>query len=392
MDGQVKKFKIVAAGVHTIDYVTDGVTPELSAGKNLSRVGPMRTHPGGIGNGLPVAAKLFGDGNVGCVTLLCDDANGKDFFAFMEENGVDTGGVLWNTQLPPDKVYTVLGPDGKPTHIKPSDLSTGMSFVNVDIVNKDPLIFYSGGANNVFSREHVNMDYVAQAEAFVVSYGTLLPALDAENGAEMRNLLHDARQRGVLTMLDTHSIPGADYTVLNEPLKEVDIFGCNLNEARSITGLGDDARAPELLAALADKMEVDGSRARLVAMTRKEQGAALAYFKPGEKSPVAVVEIPACEVEVVDGTGAGDTFKMGLMAYIVEHRKEFEAGTMNLEEAGQFANTTAASYISGRGIENVRSYAETEEAMKVHYAQKLRIQDSGLPIPERHTVRRTEKA
>lgn len=392
MDGKAKRFKIVAAGVHTIDYATDGVTPELSADKNLSRVGPMRTHPGGIGNGLPVAAKLFGQGNVGCVTLLCDDANGKNFSAFMEGSGVDTGGVIWNTQLPQDKEYTVLGPDGKPLQLKPAELSTGMSFVNIDITTKDPLIFYSGGANNVFGREHVNMDYVAQSEAFVVSYAVLLPVLDARNGAEMRNLLHDAREQGVLTMLDTHSIPGADYSVLDEPMKEVDIFGCNLNEARSITGLGDDAKAPQLLAALADRMEVDGSRARLVAMTRKAEGAALAYFKPGETSPTAVVEIPACEVEVADGTGAGDTFKMGLMAYIVEHRKEFEAGTMNLEEAGQFANTTAASYISGKGIENVRSYAETEEAMKVHYAQKLRVQDAGLPIPRKQPGGRTEKA
>ena len=61
----------------------------------------------------------------------------------------------------------------------------------------------------------------------------------------------------------------------------------------------------------------------MVAMSMKEKGCAIAYYPPGNKTPVVGI-VPACKVEVKDATGAGDTFKVGLVAYVLEHAEAFK--------------------------------------------------------------------
>ena len=141
-----KKFAIIGVGVHTIDYATDGQIPTLEHGANLSITGPMRTHPGGFGNSLPVASKLL-PGKVGAATMLCDDPNGHAFSDHMKDAGVDTGGIIWNTDLPADKEYEILDPKRGATRVKRDKLSTGMSFVCLDPKTGDPLIFFSPGVS-----------------------------------------------------------------------------------------------------------------------------------------------------------------------------------------------------------------------------------------------------
>lgn len=96
----------------------------------------------------------------------------------------------------------------------------------------------------------------------------------------------------------------------------------------------------------------------------------LAYYPPGQTDPITA-KIDPCKVEVVDGTGAGDTFKAGLTTYIVENLDAFRQGRFNVHEAGQFSNATAASYISEKGTLNVRDYAGTMESTRQQYAQRL---------------------
>ena len=111
-----KTMLIVGLGVHTIDYKTRGPIPTLDEGANLSITADIHTHPGGIGNGIPVAAKLF-PGLVGAATLLADDPNGRAFFEAMEKAGVGTGGIRWNTDLP-ERQYEVLDASGNPSAVR----------------------------------------------------------------------------------------------------------------------------------------------------------------------------------------------------------------------------------------------------------------------------------
>ncbi|MBM3309862.1 MAG: carbohydrate kinase family protein [Candidatus Altiarchaeales archaeon] len=373
-----KKFNIIGLGVHTIDYATVGNIPTLEEGVDLSITGPMMTHPGGIGNGMPVAAKLF-PGRVGAVTLLGNDANGHAFLAAMKDAGVDTTEIKWNTDLP-DRQYEILNAEGKPESVPRERLSTGMSFVCLDPETRDRIIFFSPGINQVIGSEHLNLDYLGRSKSVIISYATLLRALDKDRGGAMANLIRDLRGRDVLTVLDTHSIKGADYGVLEKPLKEVDVFGCNIGEARSITGLGEDAAPEMLLNSIAGKMGIDESRSRIIAISMKERGCAVAYYRPGEKDPVIAVE-PACKVKVVDATGAGDTFKVGLVAYVVENLDAYKNGRLDIREAARFANATAASYIRDYGTAGVGTYEETMQFARKQYPQTM-----GLAAPADKTT------
>ena len=373
---ETKRFKIIGLGVHTIDYKTYGELPTLDEGANLSITAPVWTHPGGIGNGIPVAAKLF-PGAVGAATLLGDDPNGRAFFHAMEDAGVDTGGIRWNSGLP-ERPYEILDARGKPVTIPKEQLSTGMSFICEHPTTGDPLIFFSPGINQVIDETTIDTSYLSSARAVIISYGTLLRALDRNGGEPMAGLIRDLKARDVLMVLDTHSIKGADYGVLDKPLREVDVFGCNIGEARGITGLGEGATPEELLAGVAAKMNVDGGSSRLVAMTMKDNGSIVAYYPPGGKEPL-IASAPAVKVEVLSGTGAGDTFKAGLVAYVVENMERFRNGTLDAREAAQFGNATAASYISGKGTENVGTFEQTMDYMRQKYPQALSIEPPGLP-------------
>lgn len=382
-----QEFDVIFFGVNTIDYAADvrGKFPELM-GANLGRMSPMRTHPGGIGNGAPVAAKMLGPGKVGCITLLAPDANGRSFDDFMKSHGVDAGGIMWTNQLPPDTTYETIGLDGRPIRLKASELSTGMSCVANDPATKKPLILYSAGVNDVIGIEHIDMEYVRKSKSFVISYGTLLPRLDYPGGRPMAKLIRDVRDMGVLTVLDTHSIPEADYRVLERPIKEADVFACNMNEALGLTGLGASVTREDLIVAIANKMNINGKRSRLIAITDGGKPAVLAYAAKGSRD-LRISTVEACKVEVADSTGAGDTFKVGLTAYLVRNRKAFDDGSLNLTEAGRFAHASSAGYISGKGVENVRDYSGTAAFMRGRYAQ-AQVQEITLTPDRLHSPRR----
>jgi len=373
-----KPFMIIGVGVHTIDYRTSGFPPTLEEGANLSITAPMRASPGGIGNGIPVAAKLF-PGKVGAATLLAHDPNGEAFFNRMVAAGVDVGGIKWNTDLP-DKPYEVVGASGDVIQVNRCELSTGMSFICLDPRSGfDPLIFFSPGTNQVISRENLDLNYLSRAKAVIISYSTLLRDLDRNHGEPMAALIRDLKARDVdLTALDTHSIKGADYSALDLPLREVDIFGCNTGEAKSITWWRGDTYMPTLLKSLSEKMDIRGDRSRLLVVSMKGEGCAVAYFRPGVDEPVTV-HAPACKVKVVDGTGAGDSLKVGIVAYVVENLGLFKAGKLDVMEAVRFGNATAASYISGVGTENVGSFQQTLEFMRSQYPERVGSETLGQP-------------
>jgi ribokinase len=64
------------------------------------------------------------------------------------------------------------------------------------------------------------------------------------------------------------------------------------------------------------------------------------------------VRVPACKIEVVDTTGAGDTWFGALLTALFHN--------MPLEQAGRFANRAAADCCTALGASaGVRSFQET---------------------------------
>lgn len=113
----------------------------------------------------------------------------------------------------------------------------------------------------------------------------------------LEKLLARARKQGCSVSLDTGWDPREDWDGgLHRALRQVDVFLPNEEEAPPIAGVETPAEALEHLAALVPVVAVKlGSRGAMAAR--------------GEERAV----VPAYRVEVVDTTGAGDSFDAGFL-------------------------------------------------------------------------------
>jgi len=146
------------------------------------------------------------------------------------------------------------------------------------------------------------------------------------------HLAHVARSAGVPLLLD----PAPAYRLSRAVLSCVTWLTPNETETRLLLGLNPDGvsshSAPEAAARLLDM----GSRSVILKL-----GAQGVYLAGQEVEPAA---IEACEVEVVDSTGAGDAFN-GAFAFAMVHRG------MEVHEAAAFACGAAALSVTRAGAQ-----------------------------------------
>jgi sugar/nucleoside kinase (ribokinase family) len=149
-----------------------------------------------------------------------------------------------------------------------------------------------------------------------IGYFGLLPALTAELPA----LLAELRQMapGTRIALDTADPPD-DWELLKPILPHLDLFAPSRPEASALSG----AKRPEKMAAFFRKHMQGG----LLGIKLDADGC---YLDDGRQAAI----VPACKVNVVDTTGAGDTWFAGLLVAIKNQ--------MPLEDAARFANRVAA--------------------------------------------------
>ena len=134
-----------------------------------------------------------------------------------------------------------------------------------------PLVYYAGGVG-------------------------LLGRFDAGLAAVLRR----ARRLGALTVVDVVSPCGKSWDFLRPALPWTDVFHCNGDEASSLVGARDPARAAAA---------IRGLGAKNVLVTLGGQGCVAAVAG-------RVLRLPAFKIRVVDPTGAGDAFSAGVMLKI----------------------------------------------------------------------------
>ncbi len=114
---------------------------------------------------------------------------------------------------------------------------------------------------------------------------------------DLAAVLREAKRYGALTFIDVVFPYRKSWAFLRKAWRWTDIFHCNADEASSITGERDPARAAAAIRRL-------GAKAVFVTMG----GDGLIASVPG-----ADVRMPAFAVRVTDPTGAGDAFSAGLI-------------------------------------------------------------------------------
>lgn len=164
----------------------------------------------------------------------------------------------------------------------------------VNVRGEDRRFIHAVGANAEFTGREIDRDLLRSLRAIYVGGFGLNPKL---SGVEVASLFREARDAGAITLLDV--VVGAiDVWPMLEPaLPHTDLFLPNDDEARAITGLSEPADQ-------ARRFREAGAQA--VVITRGRNGALLSDAD-------RMIEVPAHEVQQVDGTGGGDAFLAGMV-------------------------------------------------------------------------------
>jgi len=157
------------------------------------------------------------------------------------------------------------------------------------------------------------------------------PYLQTKLRPEITRLLDTARGLGLTTSLDTQWDPEEEWQYFSEWAPRLDVLLVNADEAVSITGTDTPEKACERLAALTPCPLVKaGRRGALVV----EEG--------------RVKAVPTYRAEVVDTTGAGDSFDAAFLYARLER-------DMSLLGAAKFGNAAGARCCAHRGGVSARS-------------------------------------
>jgi sugar/nucleoside kinase (ribokinase family) len=351
--------EIIAAGHLCLDIFPHMETVPLASlgtpGK-LFETGPMAFSTGGSVGNTGLALHQIGT-PVRLMAGVGDDLIGRAVCDVLERYGQ---GLSDSVRLLPDQPssYTIV--------LAPQKV--------------DRIFLHCPGANCTFDSTSVDYELLRGMKLFHLGYPALLPALYADDGAELTAIYRQAKATGVITSMDM-ALPDpngpsgqADWAgIFARTLPYVDVFVPSLEESLFCL------RRPQYEAwrgALFQQVTLgylDGLADELLAM-----GVAIAGFKLGEYglylkaadatqlAPLAArlgidaarwsharVYHPAFQVEVVGTTGAGDSAYAALLTALLKRLAPDAAAQMACAVGA--CNVEAADATSG-----VRSWAATE--------------------------------
>lgn len=264
---------VVVLGDANVDLVLTGdVVPRFGQAEQLADSGELV-----LGGSASIAAA--GVARLGVPTLLVarvgDDAFGAFTTAALRACGVDVRAVEVDPVLPTGFSVILSTPQDRAILTVPGTIPTLRAARVRDVLAGEP-----------------------PAHVHVASY-FLQPAL----AAELPGLLADLRAQGWTTSLDTNWDPAERWAGLDAVLPHVDVLLPNASELRALARAlalegPDDVASARALAALGPHVVV-------------KDGADGGWSVGADGD---LVRVPGLPVEVVDTTGAGDSFDAGYLA------------------------------------------------------------------------------
>ncbi|HSZ59127.1 MAG TPA: carbohydrate kinase family protein [Tepidisphaeraceae bacterium] len=178
----------------------------------------------------------------------------------------------------------------------------------------------------------------SRCSVVLIGYYGLLPRLTPD----LPELLPEMRKAAPTTKIALDTVnPTGSWEQLEPILPHLDIFAPSRTEAAVLTGETEPAR---MVAAFRRHMKQG-----LIGIKLDAQGC---YLDDGGRA----VTVPAYPINLVDTTGAGDTWFGGLLTGMIRG--------MGLEQMGRFANRAAADCCTALGASTgVRSFEKTLERL-----------------------------
>ena len=219
---------------------------------------------------------------VGVFSKVGNDANGAFLLRELGGCGVDTAGIRVAENETTPFTFVGIHPDGDRTFI------------------------HTPGSNLTFSRDDLDLDKLLSADYLLYPDCWVLPKLDGCPAAE---ILAEAQQRGVVTLLDECWGLGPRLDALSAMLPHCDYFMPSYDDMSAVLpGLSPENLADKLI----------GMGAKNVVLKMGAKGCLLCIG--GRK-----ISLPSLARKVVDTTGAGDCWNAGFIAGLIHGLPSAEA-------------------------------------------------------------------
>ena len=249
---------------------------------------------------------------VAAAGLVGDDVLGRAVLDRLQQSGLDISGIITRLDAQTSSTIVAVEPGGE------------RCFFHVLGVNKliDAAVFRSC------------YPLFAKCEYIQIGYFGLLPTLTPD----LPELLAGFRRYAPNTKIAFDTVnPTAPMELLEPILPHLDVFAPSRTEAASLTG---ESTPEKMVAAFRHWMKKG-----LIAIKLDAEGS---YLDDGSQSAL----VQAYPVQVVDTTGAGDTWYGALLTALIKR--------MPLAQAGKFANRAAADCCTALGAsDGVQSFEPT---------------------------------
>jgi sugar/nucleoside kinase (ribokinase family) len=210
--------------------------------------------------------------------------------------------------------------------------------------------FHTQGANGTLCYDDIDKAIIRKARYCFVTGTMVMKTFD---GVQTAHLLADAQKAGVRTLLDTVYVDNASpelwHANIDPCLPVLDYFIPSQPEAKKITGLQSPS---EMARCLQDR----GCRNVVIKM---DEHGAFCRDADGQETMVPCYQVD----NVVDTTGAGDTWSAGFLAGLREG--------LAMPDAALLGNATAAHCIQAAGastgivsLDRIKAYQKTAKLRK----------------------------
>jgi len=302
---------VLCLGIFVVDVIARPIDKFPEKGK-LELFDELELHTGGCANNTAIGLAKLGI-SVGGMGKIGQDGFGDFVLRALNENGVDTLGMVRDANANTSFTFVMVASDGERT------------------------FFHYMGANAALSATDIRLDLIKECKILHIAGSLLMPKFDGEPTA---HLLRQAKAAGVTTSLDTVWDATGNWLKTLEPcLPYVDIFLPSIEEAKQLTGLDSP---PEIAKFLMDY------GIQTVGLKMGERGS---YVRTKDEE----LYVPAYQVNVVDATGAGDAYVAGFLAGAVMR--------WDMKRTTELAAATGAACVTAMGT--TAGIQNLEETLKL---------------------------
>ncbi|MBO5274112.1 MAG: sugar kinase [Clostridia bacterium] len=287
---------ILCIGMANVDVIAAPID-KLSTDGDTTHAEQIRMTTGG--DALNTAIRLR---NMGCPTAFAGMVGDDAAADFLTENlrGIECSGV-----------------------IRSKELQTAICMALVDSAGQRKFI-YNSGANRLISGKNLSEEMLKDAGIVHVGGIMQLPALEAD----LHEIFRRAHRHRAMTSMDvTCSTDGTWLSKIDTALYETDYFLPSIDEARAISGYS-------TLDRICGFFEKYSLKALVIKL-----GARGCYVTDFKREAC----LPACVTDVVDTTGAGDTFVAGFLAGVLRGENCFTAAAIGNVSASVCVGAIGAS-------------------------------------------------